>query len=104
MTDAPERIWAYPHWIVGWDALVASKAPIIEPHGVSNKVLFIRADLAPQWQPIETAPREELEDLILFNGKVFVGGWWEGVWADSVSDYASPQPTHWMPLPQPPEE
>ena len=57
------------------------------------------------WQPIETSPRIELDDIIVFNGKfVQCGQWWEGGWVDSLSEWIEPQPTHWMPLPQPPED
>lgn len=55
------------------------------------------------WQPIETAPRVELKDVILFDGhNVYAGQFWEGYWVDSLQDYADPQPTHWHPLPPPP--
>lgn len=58
------------------------------------------------WQPIETAPEMEAGDyLLLWNGyRMTVGycvdedyGWWEHY--ESIQ----PQPTHWAPLPEPPE-
>lgn len=69
-----------------------------------------------EWRPIETAPGEP---VIVWNGRrVTVGERWEpsevapGLecqigWHDIVdpgySDPAmEPQPTHWMPLPEPP--
>lgn len=58
-----------------------------------------------EWEPIETAPREEFKDLILFNGgNVCAGHYWEGYFVDSMGDYIEPQPTHWMPLPKPPAD
>ena len=55
------------------------------------------------WQPIETAPREELDLILLWNGVQVTGGTaWEGGWADWMHDWIEPQPTHWMPLPPPP--
>jgi hypothetical protein len=68
------------------------------------------------WQPIETAPKPGILDPIL-------GGWGKDVdmifWDDEPSEgeeegwrsatnhngciYASVRPTHWMPLPSPPD-
>lgn len=84
---------------------------------------YIRADLVPQWQPIETAPKdgtwvllcngatdEDREDddfgKILRSRPVTAfwdkGDWvfshWDGAWRSCYSC-----PTHWMPLPQPPK-
>lgn len=63
------------------------------------------AELAKhKWQPIETAPKIELAEVVLWNGKtVCAGSWWEGSWS-TLHDYIDPQPTHWMPLPEPPKE
>lgn len=59
---------------------------------------------ATQWRTIDSAPKDELEAIILWNGKkVTVGARWEGGFADWLHDYMEPQPTHWMPLPTPPE-
>jgi hypothetical protein len=67
------------------------------------------------WQPIETAPKDEDYLLLLFNGRTTVGGWtpkrtlssgrhtWErpaGWWTQDDSGHS---PTHWMPLPEPPK-
>lgn len=62
-----------------------------------------------EWQPIETAPKDG-SDLLLFNGQIFIGSWSETgawfddrrLWSDTMYGYADPQPTYWMPLPQPP--
>ena len=58
------------------------------------------------WQPIETAPKDGA--IVL----VFIGGiMGTGFWDDEVDDWelcgyliGSAKPTHWMPLPDPPEE
>jgi hypothetical protein len=79
-----------------------------------------------EWQPIETAPKDG-GALILSNGKEVAQGWWcdvpgysrevrdsdgryidqdegEGFlgWMDCDGGML-PEPTHWMPLPPPPE-
>lgn len=58
------------------------------------------------WQPIETAPRDGSDVLIggyYPNGVWFVSmGWFSedrGYWSGHKID----PPTHWMPLPQPPQ-
>ncbi len=66
------------------------------------------------WQPIETAPRDGTEILIFepaSAAKIHVVSWQESedykVWcyAEEVLSDICPEgaePTHWMPLPQPP--
>lgn len=59
-----------------------------------------------EWQPIETAPKNECV-LLNVGGKIVVGHWklsW-GRWQAEYchDDHGSlPQPSHWMPLPKPP--
>ena len=56
------------------------------------------------WQPIETAPKDgehillgiHLERLVYAQSSFWLSGKWAG-W-----DYR--KPTHWMPLPNPPED
>lgn len=70
---------------------------------------------SPAWRSIESAP-SDISWVLLWNGQeVCVGyytddpheqGWVNGLYAEhcqNVDDY-QPQPTHWMPLPLPPEE
>jgi len=68
------------------------------------------------WQPIETAPKDGTNVLLLdVHGNYRIGGYqlnyqnrkwgtgWEGCDWDFKIDF-DPQPTHWMPLPPPPTE
>lgn len=68
-----------------------------------------------EWQPIETAPK--MREVILWadtstrdfpNWKMASGYYHDGIgawiWAgEQVRDWAFP-PTHWMPMPTPPEK
>ena len=63
-----------------------------------------------EWQPIETAPKDGRKNLLLFQQsaetgeKLFVGRWgaeWGG-WLSIPGAYAK-RPTHWQPLPAPPQ-
>jgi hypothetical protein len=62
------------------------------------------------WRKIETAPRPHQGILILFcpeddtRGSVTAGYWTEHGWFGWHEDYLDFQPTHWMPLPEPPED
>ena len=68
----------------------------------------LRADLSPQWQPIETAPKDGTWVLIWCGwvghprSSAFEHGSWQNLpWVANSKDY---NPTHWMPLPAPPAE
>jgi hypothetical protein len=64
-----------------------------------------------EWQPIETAPKHGgnimlwCVDLVGGNGRVATGLWrdsYGGSWWDYHMEYML-NPTHWMPLPEPPK-
>ena len=79
---------------------------------IEHRDVMTRRDAKPKWLPIETAPRDGKENVLLFDGKtVSAGGWttdldagaeYEGQlgmfgwWWIEGGDCA---PTHWMPLP-----
>ncbi|MGY3359715.1 hypothetical protein ACVWZK_006378 [Bradyrhizobium sp. GM0.4] len=62
-----------------------------------------------KWQPIETAPKDGTPVLLGFPGYFHAmhGHHEDGVWGQLDSDFGfehlPTQPTHWMPLPAPPE-
>ena len=66
----------------------------------------MKAHQMTDWYPIETAPkRDEGRDILVWDGfvcDVVNVGWWEGdepVWFNGD---VRVNPTHWMPLPEPP--
>lgn len=64
------------------------------------------------WQPIETAPKDGTEILLFVDAYVtgdtpqqVVGRWFRSGWQESYADeYAVCEVTHWMPLPEPPND
>lgn len=64
------------------------------------------------WQPIETAPRDGTTVLAGAQGRDghlwhplplrFLDGRWRADFAEGGWRSIDPQPTHWMPLPEPP--
>lgn len=66
----------------------------------------------PQWQPIETAPKDGTWVLLYQGEHVFQGYWFNIIegherWADHSASgcggYVEAMPTHWMPLPPAPK-
>ena len=114
--SAPERIWLDSDAEQGdgqhhrcFDTPKPASEPAME---------FVRADLAPQWQDIATAPKDGTEILITDGQSTYFGCFYLGEWifcngvATSCDDkeifelnswIAGYGPTHWMPLPTPPE-
>lgn len=78
-----------------------------------------------EWQPIETAPKDKTNVIVAvptqymdgyhvgeayFDPEHYGGGdwWWSGTYygdyhAGPISDVNWHEPTHWMPLPSPPD-
>jgi hypothetical protein len=66
-----------------------------------------------KWQPIETAPKDGTEVLIFQRIKdqgekdllhLAVASWEGSYWDDRIDMPPWPKPTHWMPLPDPPND
>jgi hypothetical protein len=66
-----------------------------------------------EWQPIETAPRDGARILLVRGDYIWLDDWWKGdgansnwsslvAWKQATGKTPDP-PTHWMPLPAPPE-
>jgi hypothetical protein len=59
--------------------------------------------LVPEWLPIESAPMD-IDVLLYADGECVVAGWFEARDDWETSDLRTVlHPTHWMPLPAPPE-
>ena len=57
-----------------------------------------------EWQPIETAPKDGTDVLVWCGGAMFIACMDVGRWFFDRTDHSvKPIPTHWMPLPKPPE-
>ena len=57
-----------------------------------------------EWQPIETAPKDG-RNVLIFNEDGIEIGWWSrgtSEWCRQDMYLSTAQPTHWMPLPAPP--
>jgi len=77
---------------------------------------------ASEWRPIETAPKDggahillygsctqQTQDLQLPKLPIAFSGYWDTLdeaWCSTASTWLGPffDPTHWMPLPEPPED
>jgi len=58
----------------------------------------------PLWQPIETAPKDDTDVLILCgDGDIVIGSFAGGMWWIEQTYYEKRKPTYWMPLPEPPK-
>jgi hypothetical protein len=54
-----------------------------------------------EWQPIETAPKDDIDVLVLCGDDIFIGSFCGTMWWIEQTFYEKREPTHWMPLPKP---
>lgn len=91
---------------MGWN-------PKVDTLGIaSGEVTFTGKGrpMQPEWQPIETAPKDRTALLLFLKSDEYRIGSWQSensYWMDD-SDYTALvrafEPTHWMPLPSPPPQ
>lgn len=84
---------------------------------IDGEILAAEASQSNQWQPIETAPKDGTRIALFQGGKFTTGQWSEDEYTKKPRPYwatdrgqilgktfdRSCQPTHWMPLPEPPK-
>ena len=126
--SAPDRVWRSSPWSdAGYDAGLASWPQ--KENASHDATEYVRADLAPQWQDIATAPEDGA--IMVYFGKLnnalsrlgieygesrlyaesisaaycIGGNVYERNTGHDLTDHmdADEWPTHWMPLPTPPE-
>lgn len=81
-----------------------------------SDIEYSRSDLIQKWQPIETAPKDGTYVLLFYDGYIIMGGWNLQAVSEKYAswDFISPictccegtrvdiEPTHWMPMSEPP--
>ena len=100
----------------GIDEAAEGRCPMLPGNGAPAADAYVpkaeRAEALAErdvrtWRPIETAPRDGTRVLVGWadGAPLEIAHWQEGSGAFSLSDAweFSPQPTHWMPLPEPPK-
>lgn len=83
-------------------------ALFVEVNELVAEVAALRDQVAnlTQWQPIETAPKDGTEILVCNHATLDIWFYHVASWMDGLEWWngdARVNPTHWMPLPQPPE-
>lgn len=102
------------NWAGTYDALsIARNQSLIQqwcrPCMRDAQMAYLRKVTAHAWQPIETAPKITRKEILLCGVWVHSGEWFfdVGHWNDYEDGFwdwggDDSQPSHWMPLPDPP--
>jgi len=101
--NTPDILWVDEEADGAWGEVWHNATPHdMQKYGGYRK--YIRANLVPQWQPIETAPKDGTEILVFHpeRNEQFVCYLKEGYWMFAPDAALATDPTHWMPLPNPP--
>lgn len=74
----------------------------LERKKLAEAVPIVRKD---GWRPIETAPKDGTGLLVYSDERIISAMWSVGAddWVEVVHGYTFYDPTHWMPLPEPPK-
>ncbi len=104
----PTREQAFNCIALVWKYFAPETADVIKKY-----ITHLEANQQPQWQPIETAPKDGTNIVLTPLGfghrshASFVGYWVPEVNGFAVQHvghmHGLAKPTHWMPLPEPPE-
>lgn len=116
MSDMPKEIWAISKvWCGNPKSKVSYTISCIDADDSPRGIKYIRADLVPQWQPIETAPKAGSE-VFMVTGMTeqpcvvtrSAKNWRETGYPFAAYHtgvvFAEDKFTHWMPLPTPPAQ
>lgn len=68
----------------------------------SSQRLLVQEEQGQGWRSMESAPKDGTT-VLLANGIHVCSGWYDATGAQWVASYGRTFPTHWMPLPSPPE-
>jgi len=119
---APKKTWTHNVKTFTAEELESMKAEIELLHSQFNKAIYdqtlaenarLKAEVerlrkAGEWQPIETAPKD-MTRVLGYVEEYIVVMWWftysngRSCW-ETVDGESEVDPTHWMPLPKPPQE
>ena len=87
------------------DAIEAMCEMVATAHGELSNVIQSYEESKPRWVPVTERLPEAYKPILLYNGEDIATGYMHSDKRFTVNGSHFPsRPTHWMPLPQPPEE
>lgn len=109
--EMSKEIWCYKKERKIATGLYVTDQEWREKGGDRGEVKYIRADLVPQWQPIETAPKDGTVILVYIQSPLNGDAWCDVVFYNNIRDMFMTGTvcighdfvTHWMPPPEPPK-